>query len=388
MMALTGLLAILTFVVGSSRNGHVVVGAIAGVFLAYPIASSLGARFQVSQTQLLTLLLLCLGAAVAAQVLSPIVSQRDGRVRARLALPIIALTVLMWVHVAPVILEERIVGRSLWLTEAAVCLLLLASPRVSGRALALALVAVAGGWLVVSSAQELEASAIWGARAVMMAGLAIAVVFRRSAMSHVALAACLGVLLFLGKQGPLAGLLLGWSWFAVQRMRPRPRAFILCLAAITLVLLQTVIDLSFVVATRVDDAGTATIRLNLYGQAVDQFLQAPLLGHGFGGFRGSVDGRQYVYPHNIVVEALAEYGVMGLVIFGVAILGQWRRIDPPLIPLYLGTLIAAMFSGSVELNHEFWVVAAAGAVGVTGLARRPAEPDQSANLGRSEPQGA
>lgn len=361
------------FFIGSSRRAHIAVGIILGVFLAYPVASALTARLHVSQTQLLTVLLLALGSAVAGQLLSPNVSQRDSRARYFVALPIFAVSLLMWVHAAPAIAPERVTGRSLWLAAALACLMALASPRVSTRAMALALVAVAGSWIALSPPGELEANAIWGGRAVMMAGLATAATSRRPLAGHLALTGCLVVLVFLGKQGPLAGLFFGWAWFAVQRMPSRVRAFFLTLAAAALVLAQTVIDLGSLVATSVDEAGTGTIRLQLYGQALDQFLQEPLVGHGFGGYLGSIGGRDYVYPHNIAVEALAEYGIASIALLAVAVLGQWRALNPPLIPLYLGALTAAMFSGSLELNHEFWMVAAAGAVGIGVGAHQPSD---------------
>ena len=57
-------------------------------------------------------------------------------------------------------------------------------------------------------------------------------------------------------------------------------------------------------------------RIELYSQAITQFLEFPLLGQGIGSFSWwyvSVDER--IYPHNLFLEIAGELGLLGLVIF-------------------------------------------------------------------------
>jgi len=60
-------------------------------------------------------------------------------------------------------------------------------------------------------------------------------------------------------------------------------------------------------------------RFDYYSSAFNLWLQAPVLGHGIGGFarlHGVMsESAQGSYPHNFVLEILVEFGIVGLVLF-------------------------------------------------------------------------
>ena len=51
-----------------------------------------------------------------------------------------------------------------------------------------------------------------------------------------------------------------------------------------------------------------------YAVALEMFLERPILGHGFGGFGERFNYPDF-YPHNVILEVLAEFGGLGLLLF-------------------------------------------------------------------------
>ena len=60
-------------------------------------------------------------------------------------------------------------------------------------------------------------------------------------------------------------------------------------------------------------------RFDYYSSAFNLWLQAPILGHGIGGFARMhgvmTESAQGSYPHNFILEILVEFGIVGLVLF-------------------------------------------------------------------------
>jgi O-antigen ligase len=109
-------------------------------------------------------------------------------------------------------------------------------------------------------------------------------------------------------------------------------------------------------------------RSALWGVALQAFLERPAIGLGTGGF-SAVDPAN-VYPHNLFLEAAAEWGVVGLLLVAaiigagvVAVVQGIRRSHAPSdrAPAVLaGTLLAfalvnAMFSGDIARNSSLWL---------------------------------
>lgn len=62
---------------------------------------------------------------------------------------------------------------------------------------------------------------------------------------------------------------------------------------------------------------TAANRFNYYAAAYQHWLDAPIIGHGVSSFSNLYFGREIrgTHPHNIVLQLLVEYGIVGLVLF-------------------------------------------------------------------------
>jgi O-antigen ligase len=201
-------------------------------------------------------------------------------------------------------------------------------------------------------------------------------------------AAMAAVLVLVGSRGPFVGLvaavvvalLFGKNGRGLQR------------AWVSVLGLLAVSSLLLVVANSQNEAagrigglitGTSTDETRL--ALVQHCLAAishDVLGIGWGGFStvaldGALQGR-YSYPHNMVLEILAEGGwlagaaFLGLV--AVAVRGFWRHSDTPqgvtLFTMGLYWILVAQTSGDVNANRMTWVMLGLGLVLHTAAARR------------------
>jgi O-antigen ligase len=121
-------------------------------------------------------------------------------------------------------------------------------------------------------------------------------------------------------------------------------------------------------------------RAGLWAKAFTGFAQHPLLGLGTGGF--SALNPTLPYPHNILLEAGVELGIVGValivgIVFGAGrrIFACWRdglgrdRADAAVLAaLFVSALVNALVSGAIQDNKEIWVW---GGLGV-GMAARMA----------------
>lgn len=89
--------------------------------------------------------------------------------------------------------------------------------------------------------------------------------------------------------------------------------------------------------------GSVGIRLDLYKQAFFLFIEKPFFGHGFGSW-ANISNTKFKYPHNIVLELMAETGFIGLLFFILIIfLGRGNNLQLNAISLF--GVIALLFSG-------------------------------------------
>jgi O-antigen ligase len=119
--------------------------------------------------------------------------------------------------------------------------------------------------------------------------------------------------------------------------------------------------------------GGSNGRFGLFGQAWNIFAAHPLLGVGTGGF-GAFATDQERYPHNIVLEAAAELGIVGgLLVLGIifvsfrAAVRVWKREGPAdrqraaLALSLLGfAVVNSMVSGDLAGNGTVWLAAGLG----------------------------
>jgi O-antigen ligase len=115
-----------------------------------------------------------------------------------------------------------------------------------------------------------------------------------------------------------------------------------------------------------DFSGSAAIRGDLYTEASGVWVQAPVFGHGAGGWTAAT-GRpdETRYPHNIVAELLVEGGIVGLVLFVALVATALRGIsferlrrDPQAVcalMLFTNGLLNAMVSSDLPGNRAMFL---------------------------------
>ncbi|MHC1738595.1 MAG: O-antigen ligase family protein [Ignavibacteriaceae bacterium] len=104
---------------------------------------------------------------------------------------------------------------------------------------------------------------------------------------------------------------------------------------------------------------SVTGRMEAYKFSVEKFMESPVIGKGLGGYYKPADstgiqgGR---YPHNILLEVLAEAGIAGLLVLGYLIfliIAKTRRMSVGLMVFFLAALYLAMFSKDIPGNSVF-----------------------------------
>ncbi len=113
-------------------------------------------------------------------------------------------------------------------------------------------------------------------------------------------------------------------------------------------------------AGRISDIGsgesTVGIRIRLYSQALDLFSGSPLLGSGTGALE-NINGRG-LYAHNLILEILAEQGLVGLAMLSIFLAGLINRMKTSILvyhdpicayfaALLLFNLLESMVSGTL-----------------------------------------
>jgi len=216
-------------------------------------------------------------------------------------------------------------------------------------------------------------------------GILIAVSFVLAARANwlrtVALAALplLGIsLLAAGSRGPVLALVVGLLVLvSLSLADKRVRARLLTVAAAASVAVAIVPLLvpgeaierstSFLIGSQ--EGVSSNGRLELWGRAVDAFLEQPLLGLGTGGFAELEPVFQY--PHNILLESAAELGVVGLVAVAVLLAATaarlsavWRssvgatRAHTALTGgFFAAGLVNALLSDAIEGTAQLWLAA-------------------------------
>ena len=98
----------------------------------------------------------------------------------------------------------------------------------------------------------------------------------------------------------------------------------------------------------------------LYKNAIEYIKQRPLLGYGIGYY----EKFNQIYPHQLFLELLCEFGIIGMVLIifpiirrGYLIVSKSLNEINPLIVIYLSTLfISLMVSNSFWLVPNFWFI--------------------------------
>jgi O-antigen ligase len=99
-------------------------------------------------------------------------------------------------------------------------------------------------------------------------------------------------------------------------------------------------------------------RLAYWKVGLEMFYQSPLFGMGIGNF-GLAYGDINIlkYPHNLLIEILAELGLFGFILFILFILSVFKNSNKRgfLTMTFIFFIFNAMFSGDISTNnHLFW----------------------------------
>lgn len=195
----------------------------------------------------------------------------------------------------------------------------------------------------------------------------------------------IAMLLVIGGRGPLIATILslgvpvyyGLGWNIQQgtikiRKYVRPIILIIVLASATIALLLPADALTTVIRlqalTSGDMGASAGTRVHMYSQALHVWAENPIWGAGIGGWPVLTGwGDQKMYPHNLVLEVLAEYGIVGLILLFVPIvyalyLFLKNRSSPfsvakmAILALFINTFVNAMLTGDLSDNRVFFAM--------------------------------
>lgn len=192
-------------------------------------------------------------------------------------------------------------------------------------------------------------------------------------------------LLVIGGRGPLlatvAGLLIpvyfGTDWdmmrakVSVQRyVKPIIVSLLVSVVGVILFLpsgaLTSILRLQVLFSN--DVGASAGIRIQMYEQAVEIWAAHPLGGAGIGGWPVLAGwGDQKMYPHNLFLEVLSEYGIVGLVLvftfasYGFQKLFAGRPIKKSILKIVILSIFAnafvnAMLTGDLSDNRVLFAI--------------------------------
>lgn len=173
-------------------------------------------------------------------------------------------------------------------------------------------------------------------------------------------------LVFSGSRGPLLGLAIAVAYtllrgYGVERAGSRRvvRLVLLVLLAVLTTVLIVASRLDLASWLRVDDAdGNASSRLDAWTGAIATIGQFPFIGAGpgkyfFGGY--GVNAGVPEYPHNLWLEAWAEYGVVTFVLMLCVVVAAWRSAAQLGQLFVIFAVVAYSLSGSFDTSLVFWM---------------------------------
>jgi O-antigen ligase len=115
---------------------------------------------------------------------------------------------------------------------------------------------------------------------------------------------------------------------------------------------------------------TGANRFDYFAAAYRLWLESPIIGHGLASFAPLFAGgaeRQGSYPHNAILQILAEFGIVGIVLFIVFILSGLRHInlerlhrDPlcfALVMVFMTFVVQTMAQGDFTQSYRFFFIA-------------------------------
>ena len=111
------------------------------------------------------------------------------------------------------------------------------------------------------------------------------------------------------------------------------------------------------------DLGISTSGRGIFYQmAINKFVESPIFGYGVGAYANSFG--YYVYPHNIILEILNDFGLIGLIVFLIFMVKTFKNLGKMLKQdkskqfvtfLFINSFTMLMFSSSYLIDAQFWM---------------------------------
>jgi O-antigen ligase len=161
---------------------------------------------------------------------------------------------------------------------------------------------------------------------------------------------------FLCSMAAMALLLYEGTWRMLRRGRYRDLAIaaagVLLLLGVLLYALNPSFDLTKLLQDR-----NVLVRFRLYRQALAAFLSRPFVGVGAGGIAMfATDEQSRLYPHNMVLEVVAETGLVGLALFTAFTVSLGHRLALAVRCLDFRSWLPVCFLGAALLSQYVLVM--------------------------------
>jgi O-antigen ligase len=223
---------------------------------------------------------------------------------------------------------------------------------------------------------------------------------------------CFWGLLVVGSRGPTLGVLAGMLLPLALGLRFADRRLLASKALVTSVLLLVLLVVALwqgaqeysgdlrtlqrlnILFTEEGGGGSAAARVRYWIASWHMWLQQPLFGSGVGSFPMRMLGKDInLHPHNLILEVLLEFGLIGLLLLAAVIVAAVRRISVRRLRedfllmcvamLCINTFFYAMTSSDITENRN--VFAMMGLLVMRPYSRTsPVDKSRARDLGRSE----
>lgn len=161
----------------------------------------------------------------------------------------------------------------------------------------------------------------------------------------------------IGSRGPVVALLVSVFYYLLKNSSFRTLLITMCVAGALIMLLFSFSN-SYLFET---NFYSIYHRFDFNSQAISTVflnnLDGLLFGYGIGGAGVVILGRDIeFYPHNLFIEVLLEYGLLGLALFLFAVITVLRQKNDMLISIcFIYALCFSMFSGDLVSNSLVFV---------------------------------
>lgn len=220
---------------------------------------------------------------------------------------------------------------------------------------ALGAVVLVDGALVQGRLVAVGENPIWIARVLGLAAVAYIASRRRLGFGWLLLLPAGFLMYATGSRGPMWAVLVAVIFLYRHRMPSRLRMPAYLLAAMAIVVGLTSVGASRISALGIERESSATTRIELWRAAYSEWLTSPIFGRGTPSDLAGAGA----YPHNFIIELLAQGGLIATTIFVVIVLAALRRAwfrSEVLAALLIAALVMCLFSGSLWVNVELWIL--------------------------------